>query len=68
MPVCVEGSMLQACDGVPGGGRGGEGWDTGRVRWRSTEFLMLLCHRGHQVCPALSDLKENLDPWGPLDR
>lgn len=27
----------------------------------------LVC-RGHQVCPALSDLKENLDPWGPLDR
>lgn len=22
----------------------------------------------HQVCLALSDLKENLDPWGPLDR
>lgn len=27
----------------------------------------LVC-RGHQVCPALSDLKENLAPWGPRDR
>lgn len=27
----------------------------------------LVC-RGHQVCPALLDLKEKLDPWGPLDR
>lgn len=25
-------------------------------------------HRGYQVCPALLDLKENLDLWGPLDR
>lgn len=24
--------------------------------------------RGHQVCQALSDLKESRDPWGPLDR
>lgn len=24
--------------------------------------------RGHQVCQALSDLKESQDPWGPLDR
>lgn len=24
--------------------------------------------RGHQVCRALSDLKESQDPWGPLDR
>lgn len=27
----------------------------------------LVC-RGPQVCLALSDLKESLDPWGPLDR
>lgn len=27
----------------------------------------LVC-RGHQVCPALLDRKESLDPWGPLDR
>lgn len=24
--------------------------------------------RGLQVCLALLDLKESLDPWGPLDR
>lgn len=24
--------------------------------------------QGRQVFPALSDLKESLDPWGPLDR
>jgi len=28
----------------------------------------LLACRGHQVCPALLDLKESLDPWGLLDR
>lgn len=27
----------------------------------------LVC-QGYQVCPALLDLKENLDLWGPLDR
>lgn len=27
----------------------------------------LVC-RDHQVCLALSDLKESLDPWGRLDR
>lgn len=36
--------------------------------WKGTEFCPLFCHRGLQVCLALLDLKESLDPWGPLDR
>lgn len=39
-----------------------QGWGGG------PESFSLLCHRGHQVCPALLDLKESLDPWGLLDR
>lgn len=35
---------------------------------RGTDFCPLFRHRGHQVCRALSDLKESRDPWGPLDR
>lgn len=27
-----------------------------------------LVYQDCQVCLALLDLKENLDPWGPLDR
>lgn len=33
-----------------------------------TETEELLVCRGRQVCPALLDLKESLDPWGLLDR
>ncbi|KAJ8791924.1 hypothetical protein J1605_004149 [Eschrichtius robustus] len=33
-----------------------------------TETEEPLACRGHQVCLALSDLKESLDPWAPLDR
>lgn len=31
-------------------------------------LLKLFYRRGHRVCPALSDLKESLAPWAPLDR
>lgn len=33
-----------------------------------TEKGEALACQGYQVCPALLDLKENLDLWGPLDR
>lgn len=38
------------------------------VPMAKTETEEHLAYRGHQVFPALSDLKESLDPWGPLDR
>lgn len=61
--------MLRACCGMwcPAVSLKYEEWGS-RGGSEDTEFLPLLCHRGHQVCPALSDLKENLAPRGPLDR
>ena len=60
------GSLLQACDGALSCAQRVR--TAGPGRWGGPEFFTLLCHRGHQVCPALLDLKESLDPWGLLDR
>lgn len=55
---CVMGILCPACP-----------WRERRAGgWKGTEFCPLFCHRGLQVCLALLDLKESLDPWGPLDR
>ncbi|KAK1332718.1 hypothetical protein QTO34_007401 [Cnephaeus nilssonii] len=54
--------------GVAGGRRGSREPPGAMVPVAKTETEEPRACRGRQACLALSDLKENLDPWGPLDR